>query len=251
MIIRFSLMVFAMLALGITACSDKSGTSADKDTDSDNNAKITINVPDDSDKTIGAPDEGALDIAEGMIEYELGGMQSGTVRKYWRRHGLEIAEYHDVSTNIMGMVQTEKKWTIVRPDGIYNIDQASHSATKADNPGAKMVAGMDREQIQAIGKDMLEQMGQRAGTREIAGETCELWKMEGMGAETCLWKGLELYTSGGMGGMVVTKTAVKVNTGSVDNVHFEVPDTIQVRDMGNPMDWQQQMQRAQQLMQDK
>lgn len=223
-------------------CSDKAEDSAAGDSDAEV-TEMSADTPPRDDDDVDASGKGPLDVRQGMVEYRLEGMQTGTITKYWRNYGAETAEYHDTSMNMMGFVQADKKWIIVTPDTVYTIDQAAGTATKAVNPGKAMMGDMNRDQMQAFGKEMLQQMGQRDGEMDVAGETCEKWTMTQMGSEVCLWKGIDLYTASNMAGMSMSRTAVQLDTGKVDGKHFVVPDNIQVTDVGNPMDWQQQMEK--------
>ena len=250
---RIHLSIFTLIFFlsGLAGCSDNTSTSTDSDSDSDTVATLEHDSPADSEDA-GDEEEGSetgnggLPLAAGMIEYHLSGIHSGTITKYWRKHGLEMAEYHDTTMNMMGIVQTDKKWTIIRPDGVYTIK--GNTATKVDNPTTAMTSGMSRNDMQSFGKKMLEQMGKRTGEKEIAGKTCELWTMT-MGTEVCMWEGMDIYSSGGMGGgMNMTRTAVKIEIGEPDEKHFKLPEGVSLKEMGNPLDWGEQMKRAQEFM---
>lgn len=243
--------VISLLLVLAAGCSDR----PDSETSNGDDATVTLKPDSNDSKDVEddhepSPDDdkGPLDVESGMVEYQLEGMTTGTITRYWRNYGAESAEYHDTSMNMMGFVQEDKKWIIMTPDTVYTIDRAAGTAMKAVNPASSMMGNMDRSQAQAFGKEMLKQMGQRDGEMEIAGKDCERWVMKQMGSEICIWKGVDLYSSSNMAGMGMKRTAVKLDTGSVDEKHFEVPDDIEVRDVGNPMDWQQKMEQARDMM---
>lgn len=174
-------------------------------------------------------------VRQGMIEYAVSGMQSGTETLYWRDWGREEAKYTNTSLSMMGMTQTTKTWTITTPDTIIAIDQVANTATSMVNPAKAMMENMTEEQLVDMGEQMMQQMGGRQeGTDNVAGQDCDVWKIPMGNAQTCLWNGLTLSNTADMGGMSMSTMATTIDTSaSVSDEHFTVPEGINVTDIGS------------------
>ncbi len=191
----------------------------------------------DSDEAASANDDAPkrYQVEEGMIEYTVSGVQSGSETLYWRDWGRQEAKYTDTSLSMMGMTQTTKTWSIITPETIITIDQKTNTATSMANPAADMFEGMTEDELENMGEQMMQQMGgTQEGADTIAGQTCDIWKIPMGNAETCLWNGLPLSNKAGMAGMNMSTVATAIDTStSPGGEHFTVPDGVSVTDIGS------------------
>ncbi len=168
--------------------------------------------------------EGPYPTETGKIEYEVTGMQSGTMTRYWRQWGLEQAEYNDQTMSMAGITQVTLTHKITNAETVTNIDLTDDTATQIANPMGDFY-DMSPDQMDNVNQMMMQNMGgQLTGTDVIAGQECEVWEVGMMGGEMCLWSGVELRNSAG--GML-TMTAISIDTDTpVGDEHFTVPDNV-------------------------
>lgn len=167
-----------------------------------------------------------------IIEYTLSGVQTGTETVYIDGWGKREARYTQADINMMGQIIKANRLTLLEGEWIYAIDLDKKSGTKIKNPMFEMAAanhppGGDLTQM---GIDMIKQMGgEKIGSEEIAGKTCEVWEVKSMATKSWLWNMVPLKTEAIMGDMQMSSTATKVEEGApVPEDKFHIPSDIQM-----------------------
>ncbi len=167
--------------------------------------------------------EGPYPSESGKIEYTVEGVQSGTMIRYWRNWGFERAEFNDLSVSMFGISQVTRTHTITNADTVTSIDLTDNTATQIQNPVSDFY-DMSPDELENLNQTMMQNLGgQLTGTEVIAGQECEVWEVASIGGNMCLWSGVELRNSGGLGGISVTMTATLIDTSDPGEEPFTVP----------------------------
>jgi hypothetical protein len=95
--------------------------------------------------------------------------------------------------------------------------------------GAKRFQG---KSMVEVGKQMYAAMGGvQSGTKTIAGKTCDVWKIEKISTESCIYKGITLEVTTELVGMKQHSVATKIDfDASVDDSWFVVPKDVTLRE---------------------
>ncbi|HEX9620653.1 MAG TPA: hypothetical protein VF989_10980 [Polyangiaceae bacterium] len=179
------------------------------------------------------------EVESGVIEFEFSGMQTGTETLYFKDFGrLELRETKTkltlpnmpklaaTATNVHGMM-------LLRDGVMTNWDVATKQGTRIENPldfygGEEKLRGKNLTQF---GMQMIRELGGvEAGSRNVAGLSCDLWKIEKLHATTCVHKGVSLDALVDMMGIKQRTTATKAEFGvKLDDAKFSVPEDVVVR----------------------
>ena len=154
-------------------------------------------------------------VESGIVEYEMSGMQHGTETIYFDRWGWREAKYTNTEISVAGISRKENKFTITEGEWIYNIDLARRTATKTKNPMLEQfiqAAKNKDKSLAELGEEMLRSMGgEKIGTEEVAGKSCDVWETKKLGSKSWVWKGVTLKSQLSMGGTQVSSTATRFN----------------------------------------
>ncbi len=162
-------------------------------------------------------------IKSGIIEYELSGAQSGKETIYFDDWGYREAKYTEAELSFGGFSQKTNTLTILEGKMIYTIDLSTNTGTKMENP---LFAGLKDEDLQEMGKQMMEQMGgEKTGTETFLDRTCEVWEIKQMGTKTYVWESIALKTEVNMG-MQMNITAVSMKEGEVPQEKLKIPEGV-------------------------
>lgn len=140
-------------------------------------------------------------IKSGYIAYELSGNTSGTKQIWWDDFGEKTRTETNTVTEIkmFGIKQTEKTHTIEVMDGdhFWTTNLISNTGQKGQDihneMGQEIAEGMTESEQKQLGEDMLKAFnGEKLGTEEILGYTCEV--VQAMGAKVWVYKGISFKT---------------------------------------------------------
>lgn len=128
----------------------------------------------------------------------MSGSQSGKETVYFDKWGWREAKYTNSELSIAGITRKENKLSIMDGDWIYSIDLGSRTGTKIKNtllPQFIEAAKKKGLSMTELGEEMLSNMGgQKVGTEQVAGKTCDVWETKGLGSKSCVWRGVTLKT---------------------------------------------------------
>ncbi len=169
-------------------------------------------------------------IKSGVIEYEVSGAQSGTETIYFDDWGYREAKYTETELSFGGFSQMTKTLTILEGKTIYTIDLSTNTGTKMENP---LFQNVSDEDLQEIGERMMKQMGgEKTGTEDVLGRTCDVWEIKQMRGKTWIWNSIPLKTEVNMG-MQMNSAAVSIKEGEVQQDKLKVPEGITFQEGGN------------------
>ncbi|HWN10146.1 MAG TPA: hypothetical protein VNO50_12920 [Pyrinomonadaceae bacterium] len=178
-------------------------------------------------------------VESGIIEFEMSGPQSGKETIYFDKWGWREARYTNSELSIAGITRKENKLSIMDGDWVYNIDLERRTGTKVKNTllpqfidGAKKKG----QNMTELGEEMLANMGgQKVGTEQVAGKTCDVWETKSLGSKSCVWQGVTLKTQVNMAGMQITSTATRFEeNGGVPADRFVVPGDVVIKESIDP-----------------
>lgn len=161
------------------------------------------------------------DVEHGVVEYALDGMESGTEVLRFRDFGLREVKQRQTQLDLgvdvrLPTDQAGQKRVVTVLEGTtvvsYDLDTRSgtrtlHSLERLGNSEAfrgKSMVEMSKQMYARLG-------GKMVGTKAIAGETCEVWKIEKISTETCLHKGIALEVSTELAGMKQHAVATRID----------------------------------------
>ena len=125
-------------------------------------------------------------VEKACVSYTLTGqMQSGTVTRCHRDFGYEAYEIQNVQIGMGGFTQNQNTHVITIGNTIYSIDLSSNTATKTTNPMYDgLVNALQNTSSEDMGQAFLSAMGMTptGQTKTVAGETCNVYSSQMMGA---------------------------------------------------------------------
>ena len=212
-----------LFLLAITSCQKQPADDSRSTTNSDQG------VSDSS--TTGYPKRYLVE--SGIIEYEMTGPQAGTETVYFDKWGWREAKYTNTILSIAGITRKENKLSLMDGDWIYQIDLERRTGTKIKNtllPQFIEAARRKDQSMTDLGEEMLRKMGgQKIGTEEIAGKTCDIWETKNLGSKSWVWRGVTLKTRVKMGGMEITSAAKSItDNASVPADKFAIPGDVKI-----------------------
>lgn len=150
----------------------------------------------------------------------------------------ELSEENQIQKIIMmGHKQVVKNHQLTYMIGgvVYSVDFRKKQIIYIENP-AEMAAAMSGKGVKQTSEEMLKQMGgEKAGTDKILGNTCDIWKIQGV--TQCIYKGVPLKIEANVKGINRVEIATKVEFDiSLSPDDFKLPD-FPIYDMqGNKLD---------------
>ncbi len=228
----------SLCILGLAACSDSSEDEG------------ATSKTEESSKEVAAADRSSTDgtpaknpklhpVKQFTIVYELSGMDTGTLTHHSKDWGYHQVQIKDASMSVMGISQVTKERLITKGREITTINLATNTGMRIDNPMYDNLAqAFDGKDPMEVGEDFMTAMGgvKTGDTREIAGETCDVWTIAQMGAEQCVTQdGLTLAMDVNMMGMQMKQVATSVsrkNGGPKDA--YEVGEDVTISETALP-----------------
>jgi hypothetical protein len=182
------------------------------------------------------------DVERGLIEYAVDGMEVGTETMRFKNYGLLEVKHKESKMQLppgldlpAGALPGHKKLvSIIDGSTIINYDPTTKTGTKTLNSlellgGAKRFAG---KSMVDVGQEMYAAMGGvKTGTKTIAGQSCDVWKIDKLSTESCVHKGITLEVSTELVGMKQHSVATKIDwTAPIDDSAFVVPADVTLRE---------------------
>lgn len=164
-----------------------------------------------------------------IVEYSLGGSQSGTETLYFDRYGMREARYANKELSVLNVKQKQNTLVLTDFDWTINIDLDKKTGTKTKNTVfQEMVKNAKDDDVIEMGMKMLKDMGGvKVGTEKVAGKTCDVWEVKKLGSKTWLWNAIPLKTVAKFAGVEIQSVATKVQEGaSIPESKFQVPAKI-------------------------
>lgn len=161
-----------------------------------------------------------------IVEYSLGGSQSGTETLYFDRYGMREARYANKELSMMNVKQKQNTLVLTDFDWTINIDLDKKTGTKTMNTVfQEMVKNAKDDDLIEMGMKMLKDMGGvKVGTERVAGKMCDVWEVKKLGSKTWLWNAIPLKTVAKFAGVEIQSVATKVQEGaSIPDSKFQAP----------------------------
>ena len=181
-----------------------------------------------------------LPFEQGVIIYEISGMESGREILYLKDFGATAARHRETSTTILGITQKHHSIEITTPEWIYAFDLQQRTGTKSVNPHQLITE--EYEKLSDPDKQKVNENAQKMATvftgdlhthveqnhKEILGYSCDLMKAMGSTVYSIHGTGVSLLSETDFMGIQIKSAAVSIETGRVDSRFFEFPEGIEV-----------------------
>lgn len=175
------------------------------------------------------------DVERGLVEYALDGMERGTETLRFKNFGRQQVTQKRVELDLgiaLGPANTGPQEIVSIVDGttVVNYDPKERTGTRTLN-SLELLGGDEKfkgKHLFEVTKSMFVSMGGKViGNKTIAGLPCEVWKIEKLGTETCLHKGLTLEVTTALAGMKQHSVATRVDwNAAIDDALFVVPKDV-------------------------
>jgi hypothetical protein len=166
------------------------------------------------------------ELKSAIIKYKVSGMNNGTETVYIDDWGRREARYKKFTTKMMGIDLERNFMTLITENGkwVYNIDLNSKTAIRMDNKGFKALQGNSGSNMDvAIG-------AVKAGTEEILGKTCDVWKKSNPYSMAWMWKGIALRKDRDVAAMGVVTEAIEIQENvSIPEDKLTIPSDVKVK----------------------
>ncbi len=168
----------------------------------------------------------------GKVVYKMSGAQTGTETLYFDDYGRKEVHFTESEMDMMGIKQSINSQTILEGKYIYNIDKATNTATKMENPMYDMLS--DEDDVEKIGEDIMKKMGgKKVGNETIKGKDCDVWEVPKMGGKIWVWQSIGIRTEVNMMGVSIVQEMESLETDiDVSADLFKIPEGIEIKDMG-------------------
>jgi len=181
-----------------------------------------------------------LPFKSGTITYKVEGSKKGTKNIYINNYGRTTAEYSDTVMSILGMKKREKEIIITTPDWVFSYTDGDDYATKQANPYKFLIEEFNK--LSRSDKKKVAKNAEKSGSSIIAGLNGKIEKNAGemlgykydkvkaMGVTAYIISGTEipLKTEGGMVGIKVNETAVKIEKNKPSSSKFKLPTSLKI-----------------------
>ncbi|MRT93134.1 hypothetical protein [Ancylomarina sp. 16SWW S1-10-2] len=156
-------------------------------------------------------------IKSGYIEYTLSGNTNGTKKIWWDNYGEKsrTETQSETTTKIFGIKNVDKTHTvqILVKDKYWTANLADQSGHKGTLPfyqaSRQLVDNMTKQEQEDFANQTIAALGgEKLGTENFMGKTCEVIKV--MGSKIWLYKGLSLKSEVKMMGIESNETAIKL-----------------------------------------
>jgi hypothetical protein len=231
----FVISLSCALLFGISAC---------------NNPKKTTSEPSSTTDTTSPPSNDRefkrYEVVSGIVEYALGGAEEGTEILYFEDYGNIEARHKTAQAQVPGGIKLPQgvelpkteQVNITKGDTIYSYDVNTRAGTKLNNTLDVFGKQGNGDDLQKMGMEMLKNMGAvQDGTKTVAGYECDLYVIEKMNTQTCIYKGVTLESTVIVVGITNTITAKSAQFDvDIPEDKISVPDDVSISDQGNIQD---------------
>lgn len=181
-----------------------------------------------------------LPFEQGVITYEISGMESGREILYLTDFGATAARHRETSTTILGITQKQSSREITTPEWIYSFDLQETTGSKSVNPKKLIIEEYEKlsdtdkqkvnENVREMATDFTGDLHARVkeNVKEILGYSCDRTMAMGSTVFSIHGTGASLLSETDFMGIQVKSAAVSVETVKVDSSVFELPEGIEV-----------------------
>ncbi len=181
-----------------------------------------------------------LPFEQGVITYEISGMESGREMLYVKDFGATTARHRETSTTILGIPQKHRTIEITTPEWIYFFDLQERIGSKSVNPQKLMIeeyeklSETDKQKVNESASQMANvfmgdlHLSVKQNVKEILGYSCDQTKATGSTVYSIHGTGISLLSETDFMGIQIKTVAVSVETQGVDTSFFEFPEGIVV-----------------------
>lgn len=173
----------------------------------------------------------------GIIEYEMTGKTTGKQTMYFDNHGINVAEYTESSTKVLGMKSSENTLSLRLDSIFYEIDLEEKKGYRTILPFyPSQLTEEELNELVETGQQLMDEMGfEKTGEEKILNRNCEIW--EGMGTKVWIWEGLTLKTEFNLMGHWVTEAVrIEINP-KISKDKFKVPEGIEISNQDLDFDY--------------
>lgn len=181
-----------------------------------------------------------LPFEQGVITYEISGMESGREILYLTDFGATAARHRETSTTILGITQKQSSREITTPEWIYSFDLQERTGSKSVNPKKLIIeeyeklSDTDKQKVNENAREMATvftgdlHARVEENVKEILGYSCDRTTAIGSTVFSIHGTGVSLLSETDFMGIQVKSAAVSVETVKVDSSVFELPEGIEV-----------------------
>lgn len=182
-----------------------------------------------------------LPFEQGLITYEISGMESGRELLYIKDFGSTTARHRETSTTILGVTRHLSSLEISTPQWIYSFDLQERTGSKSVNPIKLMIeeyeklADDDKRKVSENARTMAKvyggglQANTEPNVKEMHGFFCDRTTALGSTVYTIHGTGLALMSETDLMGISVRSVAISIEKGGVDETNFDFPNDIEVQ----------------------
>lgn len=182
-----------------------------------------------------------LPFEQGLIIYEISGMETGRELLYIKDFGFTTARHRETTTTILGVTRHLSSLEITTPQWVYSFDLQERTGSKSVNPRKLMI-----EEYEKLSDADKRKVSENAGTmakvymsglhgnteqnaKQIHGFFCDRTTAMGSTVYTIHGTGLALMSETDLMGISVKSVAISIEKGGVDGTYFEFPNDIEVQ----------------------
>ena len=181
-----------------------------------------------------------LPFEQGVITYEISGMESGREILYLRDFGATSARHRETTTTILGITQKQSSIEITTPEYIYSFDLQERTGSKSLNPKKFMIreyeklSDTDKQKVNENAPKMAKvftgdlHAGIEQNVKEILGYSCDRTRAMGSTVYVIHGTGVSLLSETDFMGIQIKSSAVSIEIEGVDTSYFEFPEGIEV-----------------------
>ena len=181
-----------------------------------------------------------LPFEQGVITYEISGMESGREMLYVTDFGATSARHRQTSVTILGITQKQSSIEITTPEWIYSFDLQEKTGSKSLNPQKLMIeeyeklTRTDQKKVNENARKMANLlMGDlhasvEQNVKEILGYSCDRTQALGSTVYSIHGTGVSLLSETDLMGIQIKSIAVSIDTKRVDASVFEFPEGIEI-----------------------
>jgi hypothetical protein len=171
-------------------------------------------------------------IKSGIITYKVTGINTGTETIYFDQYGMREAKYSQTESNVFGMKTQNNGLSLLIGIQQYEIDLTAKTGTHLVNPILEKIVE-NGEDLGEVGEQMLIDMGgEKLGTEEFMGKTCDKWTVSSMAADMLIYKQMTLKMHSSIMGLTldIEVTDLKENV-AIPEEKFTIPEGITLQDI--------------------
>ena len=179
-----------------------------------------------------------LPFEQGLITYEISGMESGRELLYIKDFGATTARHRETSTTILGVTRHLSSLEITTPQWVYSFDLQQRTGSKSVNPRKLMIEeygkldDADRQKVNDNARSMASVLmdghtvNLEQKVKEILGYACDRAAALGSTVYTIHGTGIALMSETDLMGVSLKSVATSIVTGETESKYFEFPKDI-------------------------